>query len=146
MANGIKMAVRDSILTLYDKGWSQRRIAREPQIDRETVGRYVRLAAAEAIPVISPRGVDGRSGVVGGSRSRHFAPRVGGVGQADRRHCTAGRPGAAEPLSALPSVDRGQAGTGADGAPRICDWLDYVTPISGHAALREATANREADS
>jgi Homeodomain-like domain len=36
---------------LADRGWSQRRIGRELGIDRETVGRYLRLA--EAKPAIS---------------------------------------------------------------------------------------------
>lgn len=47
MANQIKMAVRDTIVTLWERGWSQRRIARELGIDRETVSRYVRLARQE---------------------------------------------------------------------------------------------------
>jgi IS30 family transposase len=42
MANRKSMAVKNSILTLWNRGWSQRRIARELCIHRETVGRYVR--------------------------------------------------------------------------------------------------------
>lgn len=44
MANQIKMTVRDSILTLYDRGMPQRRIARELGINRETVSRHIRGA------------------------------------------------------------------------------------------------------
>src|SRR5205823_4484133 len=41
MANQLKMALVDSIITLHGHGWSHRRIARELGIHRETVGRYV---------------------------------------------------------------------------------------------------------
>lgn len=43
MANRLKMAKINAILTLRERGWSCRRIARELGIHRETVGRYVRL-------------------------------------------------------------------------------------------------------
>ena len=57
MANQIKMAIRDSIYGLYDKGWSQRRIAGALDLDREMVCRYLRLRAAEeAKPAILPTG------------------------------------------------------------------------------------------
>jgi orotate phosphoribosyltransferase-like protein len=36
MANRLKMALIDSIFTLHQRGWSQRRIARELGIDRES--------------------------------------------------------------------------------------------------------------
>ena len=55
MANRLKMATVQSILTSHERGWSQRRIASELDVDRETVSRYVELArqasqpAAEAI-------------------------------------------------------------------------------------------------
>lgn len=41
MGNYIKVAVRNSILTLYKRGWSQRRIARELGINWKIVGRYI---------------------------------------------------------------------------------------------------------
>ena len=44
MANRLKMAKIHSIQTLHARGWSQRRIARELGIHRETVARYVQLA------------------------------------------------------------------------------------------------------
>ncbi len=43
MANQFSVAIVDSILSLFAQGWSQRRIARELRIDRETVARHVRL-------------------------------------------------------------------------------------------------------
>jgi transposase len=44
MANQLKMAETQAILALWRSGWSLRRIARELGVNRETVGRYVRLA------------------------------------------------------------------------------------------------------
>ena len=46
MANQLKMDKVFSILTLHRAGWSDRRIARELGIHRETVGRHLRLAEA----------------------------------------------------------------------------------------------------
>ncbi|MEX0776842.1 MAG: IS21 family transposase [Phycisphaeraceae bacterium] len=46
MANQLRVAEIQSILTLYERGWSCRRIARELGVHRETVGRYVQQARA----------------------------------------------------------------------------------------------------
>ncbi len=56
--NQLKMDIQQTISTLSRSGWSQRRIARELGIDRETVARYRRLArqAEEAKPAIPPAG------------------------------------------------------------------------------------------
>ncbi len=69
MANQLKMAMIGSILTLRQRGWSCRRIARELGVNRETVSRYVRLAAAQnrpepaadsdSNPAIAPTGSEG---------------------------------------------------------------------------------------
>lgn len=50
MSNRLKMATIQSILSLHEKHWSYRRIARALGIHRETVSRYVRLAAQAASP------------------------------------------------------------------------------------------------
>lgn len=50
MANQLKMALVQSILTLHSHGWSARRIARELGIHRETVGRYVGLSIDSSKP------------------------------------------------------------------------------------------------
>jgi transposase len=50
MANVIKMTLVQSILSLRSQGWSQRRIAGQLGINRETVSRYVRLALQAAPP------------------------------------------------------------------------------------------------
>ena len=44
MANQLKMAVANAIITLKQRGWSNRRIARELGIDRATVKRHLELA------------------------------------------------------------------------------------------------------
>jgi transposase len=60
MANQIKMAVSEAIIRLLERGWSQRRVARELGVNRETVSRYVRLAAESASkPATVPAGTDG---------------------------------------------------------------------------------------
>ena len=56
MANRLKMAISDSIFTLHQRGWSQRRIARELGLNRETVGRYLRQGQAASKPAIAPIG------------------------------------------------------------------------------------------
>ncbi len=50
MANVLKMTIVQSILSLHAQGWSQRRIADQLGIDRETVSRYVRLARSAVQP------------------------------------------------------------------------------------------------
>ena len=58
MANQLRMATVQTILTLRKRGWSLRRIARELGIHRETVARYVRLDAEGAITAHAPPGTD----------------------------------------------------------------------------------------
>jgi transposase len=45
--NQLNMSLQHSILTLAGHGWSHRRIAGELDINRETVGRYLRLARSK---------------------------------------------------------------------------------------------------
>jgi Homeodomain-like domain len=59
MSNVLKVSLQTTIYSLAERGWSQRRIARELGINRETVGRYLRLADAE--PAISTPGTEGDS-------------------------------------------------------------------------------------
>jgi transcriptional regulator with XRE-family HTH domain len=54
MANQLKMAMVHAILTLARLGWSQRRIAGELGIDRETVARYVHAPPADSKPATNP--------------------------------------------------------------------------------------------
>ena len=60
MANQLKMAVIDVILTLRQRGWSHRRIARELGVDRQTVGKYVKLGLQRSKPATNaPIGWEG---------------------------------------------------------------------------------------
>ena len=56
MSNHLKVAIIDTIASLYRRGWSQRRIARELEIDRETVARYLKQAQAAPKPANAPFG------------------------------------------------------------------------------------------
>jgi len=49
VSNILKVSIQTTIYSLAERGWSQRRIARELEINRETVGRYLRLRAKPAI-------------------------------------------------------------------------------------------------
>lgn len=64
MSNRLKMAQVQAILGLHGQGWSQRRIARELGVDRETVARHVGRAAK---PAKLPTGSEGgEAGVASG--------------------------------------------------------------------------------
>ncbi len=65
MSNRLKMAVVNAVLTLNELGWSQRRIARELGIDRETVARYVHSPPTEAKPATNP--IPGSESITGGN-------------------------------------------------------------------------------
>jgi Tn3 transposase DDE domain/Homeodomain-like domain len=43
MSNVLEVSLQTTIYSLAQRGWSQRRIAKELGINRETVGRYLRL-------------------------------------------------------------------------------------------------------
>ena len=63
--NQLKMDIQQSIQTLTGLKWSQRKIARELRIDRETVARYRRILKLEedSNPAIPPTGSDATPGV-----------------------------------------------------------------------------------
>lgn len=59
MANVLKMAMVQSIQQLHAAGWSQRRIARELEIDRGTVARHLRPPPPDSNAAIPPAGSRG---------------------------------------------------------------------------------------
>jgi transposase len=59
MANALKMAMVQSIQQLHAAGWSQRRIARELEIDRGTVARHLRPPPPDPKAAIPPTGSEG---------------------------------------------------------------------------------------
>jgi transcriptional regulator with XRE-family HTH domain len=54
----LKVATIDIIFSLHSRGWSQRQIARELDINRETVARYLKQASAASKPANAPPGSD----------------------------------------------------------------------------------------
>jgi len=56
MSNLLNVAMIDVILSLHRRGWSQRRIATELEINRETVARYLKQAEAAPKPANAPAG------------------------------------------------------------------------------------------
>jgi transposase len=54
----LKVATIDIILSLHRRGWSQRRIARELNVNRETVARHLKHAQSAAEPANAPTGSD----------------------------------------------------------------------------------------
>lgn len=56
MAYRLKMAIVQAIKALHEKGWRNRRIARELHIDRETVAKYVRAWTCIPEPATAPIG------------------------------------------------------------------------------------------
>lgn len=56
------MATKHAILALAQRGWSQRRIAQELEVHRETVGRSVKLAREDAKPAKVTPGTETPSG------------------------------------------------------------------------------------
>ena len=69
MSNVLKVSLQTTIYSLAQRGWSQRRIAKELGVNRETVGRYLRLPK----PAISITGYL-RFGSVGFRRTRWADP------------------------------------------------------------------------
>jgi hypothetical protein len=54
MSNVLKVSLQTTIYSLADRGWSQRRIARELGINLETVGRYLLLRDFQNQPFRHP--------------------------------------------------------------------------------------------
>src|ERR1700722_717803 len=54
----LKVATIDIILSLHRRGWSQRRIARELNVNRETVARHLKHAQSAPKPANAPTGSD----------------------------------------------------------------------------------------
>jgi hypothetical protein len=61
MANQLAMADVQAILKLHESRWSNRRIAQELHVDRETVAKYIRAAACDSKSAKAPIGSPGVS-------------------------------------------------------------------------------------
>jgi transposase len=100
MSNSLKVSLQTTIYSLDDRGWSRRRIARELGIDRETVGRYLRLAK----PAISTTGLE-EAGETKPATSTTGLEEVGeakpAISTAGVEEARAGRKSQCEPLAAV---------------------------------------------
>ncbi len=99
MANVLDMADQATITALWRRGWSQRRIARETGIHRETVGRYIRLGLSAAPEVDGSNPAISTAGPVG--QNQPPAPPGSAPKPAISTLGSAGRPSLCEPLRAV---------------------------------------------
>jgi orotate phosphoribosyltransferase-like protein len=74
MANHLKMAIVETIFTLQERGWSQRRIARELGISRDAVSRYLKQRPVTSKPANAPPQRGAGSGRI---KTGHCALRLG---------------------------------------------------------------------
>jgi len=90
MANQLEVAMQKSIIALYERGWSRRRIARELGLDRGTVRSYITVweasRAAGAKPAISTAGSEGQNPPPGAISTAGFCA---GNGTAEAKPATA---------------------------------------------------------
>jgi transposase len=109
MANVLKMAIVDSIFQLRTLRWSARRIARELDIDRGTVGKYLKRFGSDSKPAIPPAGS-------AGSKPATYPP-APGAAEAD----SGGAHSAAQDLGPKPAIP--PAGSASEnGGPSSPEW------------------------
>ena len=82
MANQLKMAIVQAILSLHAQGWSQRAIAKRLEVHRETVSRHVRRAAGGSKPatLLAGPGTDGGESAAAGTGVFKTGQRTPGIG------------------------------------------------------------------
>jgi transposase len=116
MANLLKMAISETIRTLHRRGWSQRRIADQLGVNRETVARHLRLPEPGPKPANAPTGSDG----VDDASKPAIAPL--GSGEVDGTPDPAGAP-------AGPGASTGPRGSGRLSG---CEpWRELITGKAG---------------
>jgi transposase len=113
MANLLKMADVQSILTLHARGWSGRRIARELQIDRETVRSHLASAAASSKPASAPAGIPGPDAEPADSK-----PATALAGIFDREEGLPGQPPAGQ--------SAGLSGVPGESFSRCAPWRESI--------------------
>jgi transposase len=133
MANRLKMAEIQAILSLKSRGWSNRRMASELGVDRATVARYVKLAIELAKPSTAPAGepageaapnpASAPPGAVGPDAPKP-ANAPAGNDQTEAPNAANAPPGmdrpeGSKPTSAPPGVDGAEAPNAAKAPPGI---------------------------
>jgi predicted transcriptional regulator len=92
MSNVLKVSLQTTIYSLAERGWSQRRIASELGINRETVRRYLRLAKPAISITGSEEGADRKpaisiTGEQAAATQSKPAISITGVGTGRRSQC-----------------------------------------------------------
>jgi len=95
MANQLKMAESNAVTTLFQQGWSKRKIARELALDRATVSRHIRQLLQQpvpggAAPPLAPRPVSAPASASNAATPDEVATGSAGViepGSASRSKC-----------------------------------------------------------
>lgn len=90
--NQLKVSQQESIITLWKRGWSARRIARELGLDRDTVRKYVRAAEAKpatpspgSVAVSEPKPATLTSGSADSAEPNPATPSPGSAGGSDAK-------------------------------------------------------------
>jgi hypothetical protein len=148
MANRLTMAKIQAILSLHQQNWPNRRIARELDVDRETVTKYVQAASCVPKPAKAPIGSDGIGRPVSEPREGRGPDRQSG-GQEGIE------PGQPPPLSGVPPGNSkpakapigsdgskpAKAPIGSEASPRSADWAESAAGVEEDIdALTMATA------
>ena len=116
MANRLKMALAQSIHTLHQQGWSQRRIARELGINRETVAHHLKDLHHASKPANAPTG----SGDGGDGSKPANAPIGSDALQRDTKPDDL-------PVSSDADSTSSQRAVGEAGRPSDCEpWKDQI--------------------
>ena len=86
MSNVLKVSLQTTIYSLADRGWSQRRIAKELGINRETVGRYLRIAKPANSTTGSEGGKEAKpaNSTIGSEGGKEAKPANSTAGKSDR--------------------------------------------------------------
>ncbi len=92
MSNVLKVSLQTTIYSLAQRGWSRRRIAKELGINRETVGRYLRLpkpaiSAAGFEDGAAPKPAISITGNLAGKEESKPAISIAGTGAGRRSRC-----------------------------------------------------------
>jgi transposase len=116
MANLLKMAISETIRTLHRRGWSQRRIADQLGVHRETVARHLRRPEPDPKPASAPTGSDQPDGAP--------KPAIAPLGSAEVD-------GAPEPVSAPAGSGMVQLPRGSGRVSGCEPWRELITAKAG---------------
>jgi len=124
MANQLEVAMQQSIITFYERGWSRRRIARELDLDRGTVRAHIKAweesQGAGAKPAIPTAGSEGQNPPLG-DISTAGSPRLDGADPAEPAISTAGSEGQNQPPGAISTAGFCAGDGGPEAKPATAD-------------------------